>query len=84
MEQNGETVVEDVQSQATTEGVSVAAEITHGVPHQVISEYCDQQDIDLVVMETHGRSGISRRLVGSVTERVLRSSDMPVLTICGV
>ncbi|MFC7130475.1 universal stress protein [Haloferax chudinovii] len=84
LEQNGETVVEDVQSQAAAKGVSVTAEIAHGVPHQAIGEYCDQHEIDLVVMGTHGRSGLSRQLIGSVTERVLRNSDEPVLTIRGV
>ncbi|MDF9748131.1 universal stress protein [Natrinema salsiterrestre] len=84
LEQNGETIVEDVQSRAAADGVSVAAEITHGVPHQAIEEYCNQNGIDLVVMGTHGRSGLSRRLIGSVTERVLRNSDEPVLTIRGV
>ena len=84
LEQNGETVLEDVQSRATADGVSVAAEITHGVPHQAIGDYCDQHGIDLVVMGTHGRSRLSRRIIGSVTERVLRNSDEPVLTIRGV
>jgi nucleotide-binding universal stress UspA family protein len=84
LEQNGEAVVEDVQSRAAADGISVAAEITHGVPHQAIGEYCDQHETDLIVMGTHGRSGLSRRLIGSVTERVLRNSDEPVLTIRGV
>lgn len=83
LEQNGETVLEDVQSRATSDGVSVAAESTHGVPHQEIGEYCDRQEIDLVVMGTHGRSGLTRQIIGSVTERVLRISDVPVLTIRG-
>ena len=84
LEQNGETVLEDVQSRAAADGISVAAEITHGVPHQAIEEYCNQHGIDIVVMGTHGRSGLTRQLIGSVTERVLRSSDVPVLTIRGV
>jgi nucleotide-binding universal stress UspA family protein len=84
LEQNGETVVEDVQSRTAADGISVAAEITHGVPHQAIEEYCNQHGIDIVVMGTHGRSGLTRQLIGSVTERVLRSSDVPVLTIRGV
>jgi nucleotide-binding universal stress UspA family protein len=84
LEQNGETVLEDVQSRAASGDVSVAVQMTHGVPHQEIGEYCDRHEIDLVVMGTHGRSGLTRQIVGSVTERVLRSSDVPVLTIRGV
>jgi nucleotide-binding universal stress UspA family protein len=81
LEQDGETVLENVQSRAASNGVPVAVEMTHGVPHQEIGEYCDRHEIDLVAMGTHGRSGLTRQIVGSVTERVLRSADVPVLTI---
>ena len=37
--------------------------------------------IDLVVMGTHGRNGLDKYLLGSVTERVVRSADVPVLTV---
>lgn len=83
LEQNGESVLEDVQSQATADGVPVVTEIQHGVPHQAILEYCDQHAIDLVVMGTHGRTSLSRQLIGSVSERVLRSAEAPVLAIRG-
>ncbi|WP_394338861.1 universal stress protein [Halorubrum sp. Atlit-8R] len=44
----------------------------------------DQHGNDLVVMGTHGRSGLSRRLLGSVIEQDLRNSDELILTIRGV
>ncbi|WP_458186614.1 universal stress protein [Haladaptatus sp. NG-WS-4] len=81
--QSGEKILEDVQSQATVDGVLVVTEIQHGVPHQAILDYCDQHAVDLVAMGTHGRSGLSRQLIGSVSERVIRSAETPVLTIRG-
>jgi nucleotide-binding universal stress UspA family protein len=41
----------------------------------------DDHDPDLVVMGTHGHSGIRRRLLGSVTERIVRDAPVPVLTV---
>jgi nucleotide-binding universal stress UspA family protein len=52
-----------------------------GVPSQTIRETCDERDPDLVVMGTHGRSGVERYWVGSVTERVIRQSRRPVLGV---
>lgn len=50
-------------------------------PAPVILRYIDEQDIDLVVMGTHGRRGLRRMMVGSVTEEVLRLSPCPVFTV---
>ena len=52
-----------------------------GTPAGSIVEYADGNDIDLIVMGTHGRSGMSHVLVGSVTERVVRTASCPVLTV---
>lgn len=60
---------------------TVVSEVVEGSPHEVIIEYIEANDIDLVVMGTHGRRGLDRYLLGSVTERVIRMSDIPVLTI---
>ena len=54
--------------------------IEHGVPHEVILDHADGHDADVVAMGTHGRTGLERVLIGSVTERVVRTSDVPVLT----
>jgi nucleotide-binding universal stress UspA family protein len=52
-----------------------------GKPHRVISDYAEEEDIDLVVMGSHGRAGVRRALLGSVTERTLRSTHAPVLVV---
>jgi nucleotide-binding universal stress UspA family protein len=55
--------------------------LRRGSPWQEILAAIDEARADLVVMATHGRRGISRALIGSVAERVVRLSPVPVLTI---
>lgn len=50
-------------------------------PSAGILEYATDHDAELIVMGTHGRTGLNRTLVGSVTEQVVRSSSIPVLTV---
>jgi len=61
--------------------VDVVEEVRVGTPHDVIAGYANNEGIDLVVMGSHGRSGVRRALLGSVTERVLRSTHVPVLVV---
>lgn len=63
------------------EGITVKRHLTEGVPHKEIDRLVDEYDIDLVVMGTHGRTGIARLLVGSVAERVVRTCSVPVVTV---
>ena len=62
-------------------GIPVEKAVRTDVPHRAILQYATEQDIDLVVMGTHGRTGVERYLLGSVTEKVVRLSDVPVLTV---
>ncbi|HXV80079.1 MAG TPA: universal stress protein, partial [Candidatus Binatia bacterium] len=50
-----------------------------GVPSGAIISFAERENCDLIVMSSHGRSGLSRLLVGSVTEQILRKSPCPVL-----
>lgn len=77
----GESAVETVTDLAAARGVPVETEIRVGLPHQAIVEYTDDHDTDLVVMGTHGTSGLERYLIGSVAERVVRLSDVPVMCV---
>jgi len=63
------------------DGVAVETDIVHGGPAEEILDYATQNKVDLIVMSTHGRSGVSRWVFGSVAERVLRHSATPVLVI---
>ncbi|MEF8821465.1 MAG: universal stress protein [Halovenus sp.] len=76
--EQAEEVVEETARQL--DGLDVETVIEHGEPHQQILEYADD-GIDLIVMGTHGRTGVERYLLGSVTEKVVRLSDVPVVTV---
>lgn len=52
-----------------------------GVPSGTIISFAERENCDLIVMSSHGRSGLSRLLVGSVTEQILRKSPCPVLVV---
>jgi nucleotide-binding universal stress UspA family protein len=52
-----------------------------GSAHEVIVSYVEDNGVDLVVMGTHGRSGLDRVLLGSVTQKVVRLSPVPVLSV---
>ena len=54
-----------------------------GTAHQVIVDCAKKMKADLIVMSTHGRAGLSHLLLGSVAERVVRTSTCPVLTVPG-
>jgi nucleotide-binding universal stress UspA family protein len=59
----------------------VTAAVRHGDPRTQIVEYATETDADLVVMGTHGRSGVERVLLGSVTEYVVRHGPTPVVVV---
>lgn len=61
--------------------VTVETAVVRGTPHEAVREYVADTGVDLVVMRSHGRSGVKRALLGSVTERVLRVAGVPVLVV---
>jgi nucleotide-binding universal stress UspA family protein len=77
--ERAESVVEEAAS--TFEGVESVTAVEYGTPHSAILEYADDHAVDLVVMGTHGRTGVERYLLGSVTEKVVRLADPPVVTV---
>ncbi len=63
------------------EGIAVENDMAYGLPADEILNYAEQKQVDLIVMSTHGRSGISRWFSGSVSEKVVRQSLIPVLIV---
>jgi len=61
--------------------IKLRALIQTGSPHQVIVDTARKIRADLIVMSTHGRTGVSHLLLGSVAERVVRAATCPVLTL---
>ena len=79
-----EQAIEVVQSRAKDAGVPIETTTVRGVPHKEILAYVDEHDIDLIVMGTHGRSGLDHFLRGSITENVLHHATVPVLVVRSV
>ena len=59
----------------------VTVSATVAWPYAEILRYAAANDVDLIVMGTHGRSGVSHMLLGSIAERVVRHAPCPVLTV---
>jgi len=71
----------EVARRAADAGLDVVEHVAVGSPHDEIVDYIADRGVDLAVMGSHGRSGISRMLLGSVTERVVRTATIPVLVV---
>jgi nucleotide-binding universal stress UspA family protein len=63
------------------ESVAIGTRVVTGSPARTIVAIAEAERCDLIVMGTHGRSGLSHVLLGSVAERVLRTAPCPVLTL---
>jgi nucleotide-binding universal stress UspA family protein len=81
LEDEGERIVDEAAERADERGVRTVTAVHRGEPHRGIVDYARDQEIDLIVMPTRGRTGLERLLLGSTTERVVRFADTPVLTL---
>ena len=81
LESEGKEATRRVADAAADAGVDCVTSVTSGTAYQSIHDYVDEHGIDVVVMGTLGRKGLDRYLLGSVTERVVRTTDVPVLTV---
>ena len=73
--------VREVMQEVDAAGVTVNTDVIEGDPVGAILDRATAWDADLIVMGTHGRTGLERLVVGSVTEKVLRKASCPVLTV---
>jgi nucleotide-binding universal stress UspA family protein len=62
-------------------GLTAETTVTTGRPSQTIVDHAKDGGFDLIVMGTHGRTGLSHVVMGSIAERVLRKAPCPVLTV---
>jgi len=63
------------------EGMSVSTVVLEGNAADTILDYATKNGIDLIIMATHGRTGLSRWALGSVTDKVVRGSSAPVMVV---
>ncbi len=80
LREEGETALRAVERRAPDD-IRLRTAILDGSPAREIVDHAVETGADLLVMGTHGRSGVDRLLLGSVAERVVRTSPVPVLTV---
>lgn len=77
--------LDDLRAAAIEKGVrlktTVLTTVVSGRPADTIADYARTERFDLIVMGTHGRTGLTHALLGSVAERVVRTAPCPVMTV---
>jgi nucleotide-binding universal stress UspA family protein len=71
----------DLAQRLAKDGAAITSFIRIGKPTDEILKFASENAVDLLIMGTHGRTGLAHMLLGSVTERIIRTSTAPVLTI---
>jgi nucleotide-binding universal stress UspA family protein len=83
-ENRGEAMAMLHALKAPSPTVTIEYRLLEGDPATVITETAEETEADLIVMGTHGRTGLARIVMGSVAEEVLRHAPCPVLTVRGL
>jgi nucleotide-binding universal stress UspA family protein len=84
IQRTSEEGLESVANKARRPGLEVDKVLRQGPAWSEIDRAATALNVDLIVMGTHGRQGISRALLGSVAEKVVRTAPCPVLTVRGI
>lgn len=79
--QDAESYLEKIKDRLSQVGIKVHSRVLIGKVAESLADYIYKSSFDLIIMATHGRSGISRWIWGSVAERILHSSQSPVLLV---
>jgi nucleotide-binding universal stress UspA family protein len=69
------------KAEVEARGVRVRSELLEGTPYRVVLDWAKEFGADMIVVGTHGHTGLTHALLGSVTERIVRMAHCPVLTI---
>ena len=81
LSESSRRAIENIPKAEMIEGLTVQRKVLTGTPFLEVIRYAREHDIDLIVIGTHGRSGLVHALMGSVAEKVVRKSPCPVLTV---
>ena len=81
LQQSSELALKDLPPSGWGHGPSIVRTTRNGPPFVEIVRYARENEIDLIVIGTHGRGGLAHMLLGSVAEKVIRKASCPVLTV---
>jgi universal stress protein A len=81
IKQKSNSELEQLCDNEITKELNTVTDVIVGVPHIEISRYAKDNDIDMIVMGTHGHTKIPEIFIGSVAERVVRNSPCPVMVV---
>lgn len=76
-----ESALKAIPDAKWAEGRTIHRVLRSGTPFLEVVKYAEEQDIDVIVVGTHGRSGLTHMLLGSTAERIVRKAPCPVLTV---
>jgi len=76
-----ERLFDEIEAELGDDAPAIETTVEVGKPVRTIVEYADEEEIDQIVMGSHGRSGVTRILLGSVAEAVVRRSPVPVTVV---
>ena len=80
---SAEVKLEEFRQRIVSEGLEASSEVSPAMPSEAIVAAAEQTDADLIVMGTHGYTGLKHVLLGSVAERTIRLAPCSVLTVKG-
>jgi nucleotide-binding universal stress UspA family protein len=75
------TYLKGVASRIEGKGIKTRIEVGVGYPHTAILALADKEDVEFIIMSTHGRTGLARVLMGSVAEKVVHATEHPVMLV---
>lgn len=81
LRQEGDAAIKYVIDKAKAEGVEAEGNLIEGHPADEIIKYSEKNSVSVIIMGTLGKSGLDRFLLGSVAEKVVRNSKIPVLVV---
>jgi nucleotide-binding universal stress UspA family protein len=81
MQDAAETAVQDLAAEMRATGINAQGVVLLGAPHEMIPQFSRDNGVDLIVISTHGRTGVASVAFGSVTQRVLLASPCALLVL---
>lgn len=75
------TYLKAIASRIEGKGIKTRIEVGVGYPHSAILALADKENVEFIIMSTHGRTGLSRALMGSVAEKVVYTTECPVMLV---